>query len=331
MTSTNCFFGYAPSDTLTIKTTIEGAGTIGDSNPVGITNAGTIIANQATPLTISPDSVLGFSNTGTLTVNSGSVLDIAGTFKNFANGLLKGGTYSVAGTLEFPNAAIKVNSTNLTLTGAGAQIVDSVTSNNAFKTLGNNSTTGTISVQSGATLATTTKFTNNGKLTVGAGSSFKANGYKQSAGTSTIDGTVTASTGLTVSGGALLGKGRLVAAVTSDGSITAGDSATNPGALTVSGSYTQGTTGALNIAIGGNAAGQYGQLPVSNGVSLNGTLNLSLINGFVPTIGSNFTLVTGSAVTGQFTAVNGTSINSSEHFQVNYSGTSVTVSVVSGA
>jgi hypothetical protein len=40
--------------------------------------------------------------------------------------------------------------------------------------------------------------------------------------------------------------------------------------------------------------------------------------------------VSGSAITGQFATVNGTSINSSEHFQINYSGTSVTATVVSG-
>lgn len=330
MTSTNCFFGFASTDTLTNKSTIEGAGSIGDSNPMGIVNAGTIIANQSTPLTIAPDSVLGFSNTGTLIVNSGSVMNISSTFKNFTSGTLKGGTYSLAGTLEFPNAAIKSNSGNITLTGASAQIVDNVTSNNALKTLVTNNTTGVLSLQSGAAVTTTTKLTNKGKLTIGAGSSLKVSGYTQSAGTSTVDGSLTASTGLTVSGGALVGKGTLAAAVTANGSITAGDSSTQPGVLTVTGTYTQGATGVLNLPIGGTGAGQFGQLPVSNGVSLNGTLTLSLINGFVPTIGSSFTLVSGSAITGQFATVNGTSINASEHFQINYSGTSVTATVVSG-
>jgi len=48
MTSANCFSASASSNILTNKSTIEGAGSIGDSNPMGITKAGTIIANQST-------------------------------------------------------------------------------------------------------------------------------------------------------------------------------------------------------------------------------------------------------------------------------------------
>lgn len=329
MTSTNCFLASASADTLTNKSTIEGAGSIGDSNPMGITNAGSIIANQSTPLTIAPDPVLGFSNTGTLSVNNASTMNINGPFKNFVNGTLKGGIYSLAGTLEFPNAAIKTNAANLTLNGAAAQILDNISGNNALKSLASNSAAGVFSLQTGANVAATNKFTNKGKVTVGSGSSFAVRSYAQSANTTTVDGTLTASTGLTVQGGSLLGKGNLAAVVTSNGPITTGDSATNPGVLTVSGSYTQSAAGVLNTPIGQTATG-HGQLAVSNGVSLNGTLNLSLINGFVPALGSNFTLVTGSAISGQFATVNGKSINSSEHFEVNYSGTAVSVKVVPG-
>jgi hypothetical protein len=83
--------------------------------------------------------------------------------------------------------------------------------------------------------------------------------------------------------------------------------------------------------IGGLALGtKYGQLASVNGVSLAGTLNLKRLGGFVPAIGSNFTIVTGSALSGTFTTTNGLSINSAEHFQVNYTSTAVTVTVVSG-
>jgi hypothetical protein len=65
-------------------------------------------------------------------------------------------------------------------------------------------------------------------------------------------------------------------------------------------------------------------------VSLGGTSNIKLVNSFVPAIGNTFAILTGSALTGQFATVNGTSINSSEHFEVNYSGTAVTLEVVAG-
>jgi hypothetical protein len=122
----------------------------------------------------------------------------------------------------------------------------------------------------------------------------------------------------------------IAASVVSSGSVTAGDSLTKAGKLSPS-TYTQNATGSLNIQIGGLTAGtQYSQLAVANGAKLNGTLNIKLINSFVPAIGNTFTIVTGSAVSGTFATVNGLSINSGEHFTIAYNPTNVTLTVVSG-
>jgi hypothetical protein len=73
-----------------------------------------------------------------------------------------------------------------------------------------------------------------------------------------------------------------------------GDSATKAGILSVTGTYSQNASGVLNISIGGTTVGsQYSQLAVSNGASLNGTLNIKLIKNFIPTIGSTFTIFDG--------------------------------------
>jgi hypothetical protein len=69
---------------------------------------------------------------------------------------------------------------------------------------------------------------------------------------------------------------------------------------------------------------------VANGASLNGTLNIKLINGFVPAIGSTFTILTGTAVTGTFSTVKGLSINSGEHFTISYNPTNVTLTAATG-
>ena len=119
--------------------------------------------------------------------------------------------------------------------------------------------------------------------------------------------------------------------MTSSGSVTAGDSLTKAGKLSPS-TYTQNANGSLNIQIGGTTVGkQYSQLGVANGASLDGTLNIKLINGYVPNVGDAFTILTGSAITGQFSTVNGLSINGGEHFQISYGATSVTLTVESGA
>ena len=332
MGANNCIYGSGNS--FTNESTIEGAGSIGDSNEMPITNDGTILANKSTPLVIVPNAG-GFTNNGKLTVNAGTALtinSIFGPFNNLVGGTLTGGTYAVTGMLSI-GGAITTNAASITLTGPSAEILNTSVGTNALVSLAANSTKGVLSLQSGQALTAAANFNNAGKSTVGVGSSFTVGGsYTQTAGTTTVDGTLLAPTGLTLQKGTLLGKGTLSAAVSSSGTIVVGDATTKAGVLTVAGSYSQQAAGVLDVAIGGTTVGsQYSQMPVANGVTLDGTLTIKLINGFVPGIGDAFTILTGSAVTGQFTKVNGSTINSSEHFEVNYTPTAVTLTVVSGA
>lgn len=329
MASTTCIYGSG--EAFTNASTIEGSGSIGDSNPMPITNTGTILANQKSALLIVPNSA-GFTNTGKLLVNNGSTLMIHAPFNSLSSaGTLTSGTYTVTGTLGLPGAVV-TNDAAITLTGAAAEIQNTSTGTNTLSALASNATTGTLSLQSGQALATSTNYSNSGKTTVGASSSFTVGGtYTQLAGTTTVYGTVTAPAGFSLEKGSLLGKGTIVSAVTSNASVTAGDSSTKPGKLAITGSYTQQSEGTLNISLGGTAAGTFGELATTNGVSLTGTLSLKLINGFVPAVGDTFTILTGSAVSGTFTTVKGESINSGEHFEVNYNGNSVTLTVASGA
>jgi hypothetical protein len=277
----------------------------------------------------------GFTNSGKLAVNKGSTLIInsnEGPFINLSGGTLTGGTYPVTGMLEL-GSAITTNAAAITLTGAPAEILNTSTGRNALADLAANTTKGVLSLESEQALTTAVNFSNAGKTTVGKSSSFTVGGsYTQTAGTTTVDGSLTAPSGVTLMKGTLLGKGTVVAAVTSSSTVTLGDSTTKAGLLTVSGAYTQKGTGVLNVAVGGTTVGsQYSQMAVSNGVSLGGTLNIKLINSFTPTIGETFTILAGSVVTGQFSKVNGSSINSGEHFEINYTPTAVTLTVVSGA
>ncbi len=311
MSPDTSFLANPSTNTLTNQSTIEGAGFIGGSDPMGITNSGSIIANQKTPLVISPDPTIGLTNTGKLIVNKGSTLNIAGPFNNLFGTTLMGGSYLVTGTLELLNADIVNNAASITLTGTAAQILNSSTNTSALAKLVANTTLGSLSLVSGQILATATNFSNAGKTTIGIGSGFSVGGsYTQSAGATTVDGALMAPSGLTLQKGSLLGKGTIAAAVASSASVTAGDSSAKPATLTITGSYTQTSSGALNISIAGMAAGTFGQVAVSNGVSLGGTLLIRRINNFVPAIGDTFKIVTGSAVSGQFATVKGTSINS---------------------
>jgi hypothetical protein len=315
-------------NSFTNQSAISGGGSIGGSSPMPIVNNGTIIANQTSPLTVTPNAA-GFSNTGKLTANAGSTLNINGLFTNLSSGTLSGGTYTVAGILGLQNP-VAVNAANITLTGAAAEISND--GSNALSTLAANQSTGVLTFQNGQVLTTSAAFTNSGKLTIGAGSGFQASrGYTQTAGKTTVDGTLTASGHLLLEKGSLQGQGVLAAEVVSYATVTAGDSTTTAGALTISGSYTQNSTGILDVAIGGTQTGAgYSQVAVSHAVSLNGTLNITLLNGFLSAIGNTFTILTGSAITGTFATVNGLSIDSGEHFEIGYTGSAVTLTVASG-
>ena len=313
----------------TNESTIQGAGRIGNYS-MALANDGTMLANQTSPLVIAPGAS-GFSNEGTLSVNAGSTLTINGPFTNVSsNGTLARGTYTVSGILGLPQS-ISANAAKTVLSGPAWQILNTTESVNALAALSGNATSGDLTVENGAVLTTTKSFTNSGKLMVASGSSFSATSYVQKAGTATVDGTLTASSGVNVEAGTLLGEGTLAGAVSSSAAVTIGDSPTQAGKLAITGSYSQGASGILNASIGGSEPGaQYSQLAVSGAASLDGTLNIALTGDFVPAVGDTFTIMTAGSVTGQFTTINGTAINSNEHFEVSYRGSAVVLQAAAG-
>ena len=104
-------------------------------------------------------------------------------------------------------------------------------------------------------------------------------------------------------GGSLHSGGTINANVTNSGNISPGSS---PGILTINGNYTQGASGTLNMEIGGTIPGPSGhdQLVVTGMATLGGTLNASLINGFIPAPADSFTLIQAGSVTGAFATTN---------------------------
>jgi hypothetical protein len=170
-------------------------------------------------------------------------------------------------------------------------------------------------------------------MKISAGSTFALapfKAYTQNGGTTIVDGNLKAGL-INIQAGNVFGTKTLRGSVQSSGTITPGDSPTLTGLLAITGAYTQNSTGNLNISIGGLTAGtQFGQLNVTSTATLNGTLNVSLINGFVPNIGDSFDILSASSVTGTFATVNGLCIDSSESFTVTYNANDVVLTVVSG-
>ncbi len=316
--------------------------------PDGTVNNGIMEASNGGMLYISPSA--SFNNLGTLTAAAKSTINITNNapFLNLSNGTLTGGTYNVAGTLQIPGN-ITTNDAKITLNGKASQILNPNT--NALTGFVTNAVKGSFDLKGGQSFTSAGSFTNQGAISVGKGCTFtvgSGGSYLQTSGKTTVNGKLTFSTaegrtnesvsefdpgtaGIRIAKGSLFGNGGTIAAhVSSSGTVVPADSMTSVGKLGITGAYTQTSAGALDANITGANAGQFNVLNVTGTASLGGTLNIGLLNNFVPLIGAEFEILTAKHVTGTFATVNGTKINSSEHFTVTYNSGNVTLTVVSG-
>jgi fibronectin-binding autotransporter adhesin len=320
--------------------TLQGAGEIVNStnSANGLANLATIASNGSFGLATGAKFTTAgnLTNNGGLSVANGTTLTVTGNLTNLSSGTLSGGSYTVGGTMQLSsgNGGITKNAANLTLTGGAFKIQDGTS--NALANFGNN--TGTLTLNGNANFTTgASNFSNSGGVNVTKGSTMTVGGnniYNQTAGTTTVDGTLAASA-INVTGGSVLGAGKLASNVTVGGggttpTINVGDSS-KAGLLAITGAYSQLSTGTMNVSIGGTTVGtKFSQLQVSGTASLGGTLTAALVNGFAATVGQAFTVLTASSVTGTF-ANSTIAINGSEHFVVSYTSNSVVLTVASGA
>jgi len=314
--------------------TLEG-GTI-NSNGV---NALSALAANTGELTIGGTSTsvsttaASFSNTGTLTIDKGDSFT-APALTQISGTTLTAGTYVLAGNLDLTGAAnITTNSAVLTLEGGTIQ----TGTTNDLANLNNNS--GTFTLASNASFTTVGGFTNTGTVDVEKGSTLTVSGtgnsYSQTAGTTTIDGTLAGiAGGATVTGGTILGAGTVNGNVSvgnatgTAATINVGDTG-KAGLLSITGTYTQLATGTITGFINGTTVGTgYSQLKVTGTAALGGTINFTVSASFQPslTVGEKFTVLTASSVTGTFT--NSTiAINATLQFDVSYTATGVVLTV----
>ncbi len=104
-------------------------------------------------------------------------------------------------------------------------------------------------------------------------------------------------------GGALTGSGTVFGTLEIDGGEVA--PGLSPGTVTVTGNYMQTAAGTLDIQIGGPLPGSdYDQLIAPGIAILDGTMNVSLIDDFVPDPGDEFEVLTYGSHIGQFATVN---------------------------
>jgi len=224
-------------------------------------------------------------------VNAASVtLYNTGVLTLGANASLVGPFTALGGTLDTINNITFPNSCTL---GTGGLIV---------RTNGYNSTfSGALSGSGGLNKTGSLPVTGPGTLTL-TGNSTYSGPTTVSIGKLVVTGNI--SSPVTVTNvGVLSGNGAVGGIIVSGSGVVAPGNST--GVLTVNGNYTQESGGFLFIEIGGPAPGSgYDRIALSGKATIAGTLNLSLVNGYKPTVGQTFAIITSISESGNFSTIN---------------------------
>src|ERR1700676_168283 len=257
--------------------------------------------------------------------STGGILAVGGTLTNNGSAVFPSGS---AIRLTTPTTVVN-NSAGATLTLNGSSIQPTSTGGGpVVNNAGTLTSTGASSI--GVHLA------NSGNVVVSNGTLSLTAVYTQNAGATELfnnGSSITTTLPFSVLGGLLEGTGTITGNVNIAGGIIS--PGFSPGTISVVGIYSQTALGTYNAEIGGLTAGtQYDQItgPTTGSAQLNGTLNVTLINAFVPVAGNTFTVLTCSGtalcVTGKFSALNLPTLPNGLGWSITYNLSSVVLTVV---
>jgi fibronectin-binding autotransporter adhesin len=281
------------------------------------TNSGTINVTGGNWTLSQTGTSPSFTNTGVIAIAAGRAMNATGGTFNQNAGTLGGTGSTISFTsatvnfgADFTNGPGSLATTNSTLNGPGSitntgtfapntSTVNAAVANQVgglLRSTGTNTFGGALSNQLGAEIelqgnspggnsimTVASGFTNNGLLELVSADSTWNESLIVTSGTLTnaLDGEIriTAGTG---------GSRTLQGAIANAGQINVDAGRL----LTVTGSLTQLDTGELNFFIAGLPTAQFSRVAVSGTASLDGTLGVTLINGYIPNLGDLFQIMT---------------------------------------
>ena len=335
----NNFFAGSASGITTLSARVTQKGDTGLINTTtdayALANLSSITSSGALTTQVNFTQPGAFNMAGALNILPNTVFNV-GSVTNISDLTLTGGQWVLGSDLNITGTPQSILTNSATVTFSGGTFRNRVDGSDAFATMQINEKTLRI-VNRAHFTTSVVGLRNDGQLTVAKGSTMTVAGtgttYTQTAGKTTMDGMLKGR--VAVLGGTYCGAGSIV------GSFELGSGTTNPtfsvgdagksALVTINGNYQQLSDSILSTAIGGaTLATQYSQLKVNGAVLLSGgSLTAPLLGGFTPTVGQTFTVLSGKTITGTFS--NSTiPINSSEHFAIFYTATSVVLTVVSG-
>lgn len=169
-------------------------------------------------------------------------------------------------------------------------------------------------------------FETSGTVRIDAGSFLnKAGDYRQTAGTTAIDGGALIVGGMVdLRGGVLSGTGTVTGNVVNAGDV---EPAASTAALGVTGNYTQ--TGTFRVRLGGVPGGNaFSRLQVSGTAALGGALDVAIDEGVRPSAGTVFEVLTCGTRVGEFAEARGLEHATGVAFALSYTGTGVVLEVI---
>jgi|UniRef100_UPI0037848DC5 outer membrane autotransporter protein len=254
--------------------TFSATGAVNQSTTLGADfTINTLRINDTAPVTIAGANTLTIAGDPSITVSSGA------------------GLLTISSGLSLTGAAPRVTVSNT----AGALFTGAVSSAGSLTKAG----TGTLGV-TGAVNVTGPANINAGTLNIGTGSVFTATGTTTTASGSTlfVSGSLVSPTVNVLLGSNLGGSGSITGAVTNFGTVNPGAAV---GALTITGTYTQGGSGLLVTQL--VTPTNHDQLLITGAASLGGTLQIAMPGGARPILGDSFDIINAGSVTGQFGTV----------------------------
>jgi uncharacterized repeat protein (TIGR01451 family) len=295
------------------------------STQLSILLNGTIDFSSGSAQTLASLNQSGGTLTGTDTVNvSGALAWSAGTQSGAGITNANGATSLSGAAAKDLNTRTFNTSANTTITSTGDIAFTNATWNNSgsldvqsdvnFTVTGagtfNNSGTVTKSLGAAAT-SFSPAFTTSGTVNANSGTLTFLGGFTQTGGLTRLNGGgLSTNTTLNFNGGVLdaIGGSTIAGNVNNAGATLR--PGMSPGSLNITGNYTQGPGGTLEVELGGTGAGQFDVLAITGSATLGGTLNVSSFGGFTPVTNDSFQVMTYSSATGDFATKTGLNISS---------------------
>ncbi|WP_205627304.1 beta strand repeat-containing protein [Herbaspirillum rhizosphaerae] len=320
--------GFTNSGQMNFSNNIMSNGSVSNTGTIGVTDAYFRINNSV-------DNSGSFNITNSrVEASSGFTNNAQGTLNVNYNTTFLTGAVTNLGTMSLDSTANKPN---------GYTGVTAIGFNNGVTNFGNMTVIGDVTSGGSVTNGNSDHLT--GNISLSAGATFSGGDWQNT-------GNLSLASGAAITGGDLSNNGRVVltgaslgfntitnndgASLSGTGSITASGQFTNNGVLSpggigtvgtlgITGNFTQGVTGVLNLDVAGDTSYD---LLTTNGlmVQLGGTLQTKLLGGYVPTLNTRFTPITfagSNAGSSYFSHVLGDIVNTGSGLQmikVDYKG-----------